>query len=305
MSWGKGYALLTMSKRIHIYIHHRLAKVVRPFPYEQLLPYWSYAVPQYRFLRSRFPSWDGRKKLIIRDKLSASLFFATRKDIQNDLGVKFKVHGHIARPPKVWKKRQLVSSDRYYFQNDCLDVMLDKGHRYGGGLITNATGSGKTRIAAMYFGQIKGYGVFIVDQLDLLEQAKKEIEGHLGEKVGYVGKSKFIPRRITVATIQTLHAHRQDPKFTPWTDRIKAVFIDELHVQMNRSNFDVVVNIQPPVVFGLTATLQMSKKHVRLRAWSLCGPLIYSYPVKQGMAESVLSHGAVVRVVVPNNTRHG
>jgi len=190
-----------------------------------------------------------------------------------------------------------VVSDRGY-QNECVEAMVENGHC--GGLVLSATGSGKTFMAGMYYSRVEGPHLFVVDQLDLLWQAKKEIEAVLGEKVGFVGESKFKPRRITIGTIQTMHRHRRDPKFKRWTKDIQTVLIDEIHVMMNRRNFDVVSNIQPRAVFGLTATLQLKKKYVRTKAWALAGPVIYEFPVQKGMDENVLSRGIVIRVKFRN-----
>lgn len=172
-----------------------------------------------------------------------------------------------------------------------------------GGLILNATGSGKTRIAAMVASRLNCEVLFVVDQLVLLKQAQKDISNHLGEEVGYVGESKFKLERVTVATIQTLHLHRQDPKFLRWFRNVSVIFIDEIHEQMNRSNFDVVQTAKPISVFGLTATLGLSKKPTRLKAYSLCGPVIYEYPVQRGMSEGVLSKGLCVQLEYDNSIK--
>lgn len=287
-----------MGKRqvVHVFLTNRVATLKRPYDYDGLIPYWSYSVPGFQYMMRRFPGWDGRKKLLKWNKLSSGLFLATREEIERETDVQFLVNFKRKTPQERPLEGQ-ITSDRQY-QNQCVDAMVKAGRV--GGLILAATGSGKTRMAAQYGSRVQGPILFVVDQLDLLWQAKKEIEAVLGEKVGYVGDQKFRPRRITIATVQTMHRHRKDPKFIEWTDRIQVVIIDEIHTQLNRRNFDVVANIEPRACFGLTATLQLKKKEVRLRAWSLCGPEIFSFPVKQGMEEQVLSKGIVIRVKVKN-----
>src|ERR1039458_1311967 len=145
--------------------------------------------------------------------------------------------------------------------------------------------------------------LMIVDQLDLLDQAKKDISNHLGEKVGKVGESKFKLERVTVATIQTLHLHRKDKKFLKWFEHVEVICIDEIHTMLNRSNFDVINIAKPLSVIGLTATLGLSQKQVRLKAFSLCGPVLYEYPIQQGMKDSVLSKGIVISFLYTNYIR--
>lgn len=287
-----------MASEVAISVDNRWTRFVSEYPYDDFIPYWSFSVPGYRFMSSKFKGWDGRIKLLKRDRVPTGLFLATRKEIQEKLGVRFRIEENFCYPD-FRKKIQFKSDKAHDYQNQCLQKML-KYSRSGGGLILSATGSGKTRTAGLYFAQLKGYGLFVVDQLDLLEQAKKEIQSFLGEKVGYVGKSIFKPRRITVATVQTLHLHRKDPRFQPWLQKIQASIIDEIHVQLNRSNFDVVADIRPLAVFGLTATLQLKKKPIRLKAWSLCGPVIFEFPLKEGQKRGILSQGIAARVLYEN-----
>lgn len=285
-----------MAIKIRVLISNRTAALVKPYPYEALIPYWSYSVPGAKFAMRYRPGWDGRIKMLKWDELSSGLFRATKKQIEEELGIKFKVKRYGLKLPSIRGGKPIVS--KRYYQNECVDAMEDNG--YCGGLILSATGSGKTYMAAMYYSRVEGPHLFVVDQLDLLWQAKKEIESVLGEKVGFVGESKFKPRRVTIGTIQTMHRHRRDARFKLWTKDIQTTLIDEIHVMMNRRNFDVVSDIQPRAVFGLTATLQLTRKYVRTRAWALAGPVIYTFPVQKGMDENVLSRGIVMRVKFKN-----
>lgn len=283
--------------QVQVLVSNRTATLVKPYPYDELLPYWSYTVPGAKFIMRYKPGWDGKKRMLKWDKVPSGLFWATRKQIEEELPVKFEIHADIETPQL--KKENHVKSERDY-QNACVQQMLLAGFHHGGGLVLSATGSGKTFVAAMYCSRVKGPALFVVDQLDLLWQAKKEMQSVLGEKIGYVGESKFKPRRITIGTVQTMHRHRTDSMFEAWTENIQVVMIDEIHVMMNRRNFDVVSNIQPRACFGLTATLQLKKKDVRTRAWALAGPVCYEFPVQQGMKENVLSQGVVMRVKFHN-----
>src|SRR5262245_34854775 len=158
-----------------------------------------------------------------------------------------------------------------------------------GGLVLSPTGSGKTFIVGMYFKHLVGRGVFIVDELTLLHQAKEELEKVLGERVGTVGESKYRPRRITVATIQTLQLHTGDPEFDEWKSKIRAMVIDEVHLHLNKRTKEVLNDIQPRVVFGLTATLELQKKHIRMAAHAMCGRVIFDYNLKEATEEKFLT----------------
>ena len=154
-----------------------------------------------------------------------------------------------------------------------------------------ATGDGKTYTAAMYFKLIIGNAVFVCDELTLLEQSRQAFESVLCEKVGVVGGGKYDPRRITVATVQTLAHARKRQNFRKWFETVSVVIIDEVHVAINRSNIDVVTSIRPLAVFGLTATLETSKEDVRMRVAALCGPVIFEHTIAEGTKEGHLTAG--------------
>lgn len=283
-------------KKIHAVATNRTVRLLAPYPYDKLVRVWSFSHPQFQYMRGKFGDWDGRIKFLRKDgSLPAGLFWATKGEVARELGIRFKLRTRLEGVVC----RDGIVSDRDY-QNDCVDRML-AAIEHGGGLVLNATGTGKTRIAGIFASRVDAKVCFIVDQLDLLEQAVAELEDTLGEKVGYVGNSIYRPERITVATVQTIHKHIRDKKFRKWFRSLELLIIDEIHVQMAKRNFKTVEKIKPLAVFGLTATLELRKKPVRIRAWSICGPVLYEYPLEQGMKENVLSKGVIVRVLYKNH----
>src|ERR1700756_4602513 len=178
-----------MSAKVDVKVLNRTAFLSRPYDYDALIKHWSFTVPNYRFIIRNYPGWDGRIKLLKRDRLPAGLFWATKKEIEEKEHIKFKIDSRdIGITSGYEKKKWLVSDGKYAFQNDCVDEMCRKA--YCGGLILNATGSGKTRIAAMFASRAMCDILFIVDQLVLLRQAREEIGQHLKERIGYVGESE-------------------------------------------------------------------------------------------------------------------
>lgn len=177
------------------------------------------------------------------------------------------------------------------YQKKAVEAMIESSRT--GSIILAATGSGKTRLAADFYKRLIGKGLFIVDELVLLVQSQIEISKALNEKVGVVGNSEFKPERITIATIQTLSKHRTKLAFKKWFDSINAIIIDEVHLALNKRNLDVVQQIRPQAVYGLTATLQIHKPHVWMPAVALTGPVAFEYPIAEGVEEGFLSKGAI------------
>ena len=283
-------------KKVAVLLTNRFAKFSQPYPRDDLTPYYSFRPPNYKYIPAyRDGFWDGRISLLKRQKVPTGLFLATRRQIEEELGLKFDVKRDFV---EIKFRQEGVTSDREY-QNECVEQMVAAAKNDGGGLVLAATRTGKTFMVASLFSRLVGAGCFIVDELTLLKQAQKELSERMGERVGHVGKGEFNPRRITVATSQTLHLHQDDPKFEQWIDSLQVNVIDEIHVAMNRRNFDIVEAIAPPAVFGLTATLELQKKHVRVKAYALTGPVCYEYPLTQGQAEGHLVPGVVVQILKP------
>jgi superfamily II DNA or RNA helicase len=180
------------------------------------------------------------------------------------------------------------------YQAKAVDAML--GASDCGGIVLVATGAGKTRLTGDFFRRVAGHCLFIVDELTLLEQARKELTQVTGERVGVVGRGEFTPERVTVATVQTLHRRREVAEFKAWFRKVSTIVVDELHLALGKRNLDVVRAARPLACYGLTATLEFEKPHVRKPAAALCGPVIFRYPLAEGVEEGYLSRGVAVCV---------
>lgn len=290
-----------LGMKIKVLLTNRSAQLVKPYPESQLREIFGFVKPGSYFnpLYQKRDSegkrlYSGLYSFLKYDRVPSGLFLAIKDSIEKDYEVKFKID-YARKKPKFKKLKTIGRSDRRY-QNKCI-LAMKKASRVGG-IILCATGTGKTYIAGKYFKSLIGTGVFIVDELGLLQQAQEELSLHLGEKVGYIGNMQYKPQRITVATAQTLHRHRQDPKFKKWHKSLDVVIIDELHEMLGKRNHEIVSNIKPKACFGLTATLQLNKKPVRMKAHALSGPVIYKFPLEEGVKKKYLSPGVVIGVTV-------
>lgn len=255
--------------------------------------------PGYYFSpRYQSGAWDGYIYLYRYGKVSTGLYLDLREELRRE----FSLHEDDQRvAPQFRELPPSLKAQLRGYQEDCIEAMI--AHSKTGGLVINCTGSGKTFIAGGFFARLRGRGCFINDELTLLEQSRRALSSILGEEeVGEVGHGVFSPRRVTVATIQTLHRQRNNPKFQKWFDSLDCVIVDELHVALNRQNSEVLEQIQPKTVYGLTATLELEKPHIRMRAVALAGPPIFSYPLKQGVEDAVISQGVFLQVRFPQHS---
>ncbi len=264
----------------------------------------SYSLPGARFSTRYKPGgrggWDGKRHLMFRDGISTGLFFGMKDELKRQNGITFLVKYELE---DLARTDDTTQSNRQ-FQNDCVKAMLDTPY---GGLILNATGSGKTYIAGLFFRKVAEQAVFVVDELTLLHQARVELSKVLGEPVGVIGNQEWEPQRVTVATIQTLATHKRQTakgratRFRKWALGVGVVIVDELHLALNRRNFKVLDSIKPKRRYGLTATLKLEHKDVRLRAYAQCGPVLYSYSLMKGVKQGYLAQGVVIMADVPSD----
>lgn len=291
LSFGPG----TMYEEINEFLKYR--KVGWEYtPSGKIYIDWKASVAKGRGDPDEPQGWDGYLHLMQGNRIGTGVFLALKEKMEQEFKIKFKVDDQRKSPDLSDTVIYSGSHEARPYQKQCLMQMV--GASKTGGLILNATGTGKTFSTGLYLGCLQGPALFLVDELTLLKQAINELQGVLKEDIGEIGNSIFRPRRVTVATIQTIHRHRFDQSYVDWTRTLQAIIIDELHLALNRRNFQTVAAIRPPVIFGLTATLELKKKSVAYRAYDLCGPVVFEYPLEQGVAEGFLSKGVAVSVQV-------
>jgi len=255
----------------------------------RLKRYFRYEAPGSHFSEAfRTGQWDGFHYLLQRGRVSAALFNQRQKELAKKFDLRISDHRQIP------KFKDLASEGLRPYQIAGLKQMIAASS--SGGIVLVATGAGKTRMAGAYFKRLIGAGVFICDELALLEQSRKALEAEIGEEIGVVGQGKFNPARITVATSQTLHRHRNKKEFRKWFKTIAVTITDELHVEINQRSVEIIQQIAPQASFGLTATLELEKAHIRFPAIALYGPVVFRYPIHEGVEEGYLSRGVVCQV---------
>jgi superfamily II DNA or RNA helicase len=256
----------------------------------RLKKFFRYSVPGAQFSEAyRCGSWDGFQNMLQRGRVATGLFL----EQQETLGKKFQLILTDERRSPAFKDVTSIRQLRPY-QENALVAMISASTC--GGLILSGTGTGKTALAAAFFARLQGQALFVCDELALLSQSRAALAKDLGEEVGIVGSGRFELQRVTCATIQTLHKRRHTSVFRKWFRTLEVVIVDEVHVAINKRNADVIQQIAAKAVFGLTATLEVEKPHVHLPAVAMCGPVVFEYPISQGVEDGYLSDGVIYRV---------
>ena len=263
-----------------------------PSVQQELRDQFSYFDPKAEHVQTYLDGrWDGRRCMLYRGQVDAGLFLGMWEALKVS-GFRFQVRD--LREPPVFHVASSSSKARDY-QVQAVAAMVRASKT--GGLILSATGTGKTYIVAELLKRLKGRGLFVCDELTLLEQSRRMIGKVTGETIGVVGRGEFHPGRITVATVQTLDKHCRVPKFVRWFSSVDVVVLDEIHVALNHRSINVIRAVSPKAVYGLTATLEMQKQDVRMKAMALAGPILFSYSIQEGVDDKVLTPGTVCRVL--------
>lgn len=284
---------------VKVVLTNRWAKFVGTYPKQELEKHFRFHPTGWQWMpKVQSGEWDGWIRLLRYNKVGSGLFLAARSDIEAGAMARFTIVQDTRTQPsfKPYLPNPDIDPPRNY-QLDCIDRMIAAAAT--GGLITSATGTGKTYVTGTFLRRLVGQACFIVDELTLLAQAQEELSKVAGEPVGKIGEGDFNPARLTVATIQTLHSRHKQPFMRKWMAGLGVVIVDEFHTALNDRMFETLRDMTTATVFGLTATLELGKAHVRLPAYNLAGPVIFDYPLEQGVDDGFLTKGLVVSVEVP------
>ena len=122
---------------------------------------------------------------------------------------------------------RLPPMEPYGFQRDIVEVAA----RVGRGVLKIPTGGGKTFIAENLVWELGVSTLYIVPNLVLLDQVYEDFAEDFGEdQVGRIGDGKFDPKTISISTVQTLWARREDPQVQTLLKTVECLIIDECHV---------------------------------------------------------------------------
>ncbi len=113
-----------------------------------------------------------------------------------------------------------------YYQEEAVAVALRRTRT----ILKIGTGGGKTLIAVDIADKLKTDTLIIVPSLILLDQTYDEFCQAFGaEHVGRIGEGDYEPSKITVASIQTLWARRDNQLVNTFLRSINCLIIDECH----------------------------------------------------------------------------
>lgn len=164
------------------------------------------------------------------------------------------------------------------------------------GILWVPTGGGKTEVWAALARTVRCRHIFIVDSMQLVDNAAERLELRTGEKCGRIGEGSWDEQRVTCATFQTLYAALQDKehpfhaKARMLVARAEFLSVDECHVLPADSYWFVVmqfVNAYYRIGFSGTPLARGDKRSVM--AVAALGTVIYRVPAQELIRIGVLA----------------
>lgn len=208
------------------------------------------------------------------------------------------------KPPNLLTLPPLRQDSPWWFQWAATEAL----HQKFRGVLRAPTASGKTNIAALLIKSLPDERVlFLVDQIELLDQTAERFKQLLGEPVGVIGGgSHTIPEtcRICVATVQTLAEKRDKTKKTivsplwtsnqslpvSWLSDVSLLIMDECHCATSDGFFAVAQAFKKAHRrIGLSATPFNRGDLNTMKLIACCGEETYSIPIRSLIEAGVLA----------------
>ncbi|MBC8409970.1 MAG: DEAD/DEAH box helicase [Rhodobacteraceae bacterium] len=170
---------------------------------------------------------------------------------------------------------------------DYQQEMIDHCKTKTVGVIQAKTGAGKTLFALSLILEKQEPTLFLVNTLELANQAIASFVKHTNlavDDIGLIGNGKFSLKPITVGLHQTM-ARLSEPQMDMLNGHIGMVIADEVHICPAKTYYKTMVSLDAKYKWGISGTPKREDGLTRAIFFAT-GPLIYSVP--ESKLESVL-----------------
>lgn len=187
-------------------IYSRIVGVLPDVVNQDLDKTLSYKVANCRFMPAvKNGVWDGVVHLFLSYK--GNMFYTGLMSLVREIlkkhNIEYELVDRRIKPEQNLPNLKFIPSTDYEAR-DYQDFSVDRAIRHTRGILSIATGGGKTIVAVRILSRIRaGNVVFYVLTKDLMEQAYGVLSGCLNEPIGRIGDGTVDIKRINVCTIQT------------------------------------------------------------------------------------------------------
>lgn len=159
-----------------------------------------------------------------------------------------------------------VTYDLEDYQIEAMEALL----KWKRGICEISTRAGKTAIGVACTQRLNLKTLFLVPTKDLLDQTKTEFKKMAGIDVGLIGDSKFDPKQVTVAIINTFNSrlkikNEAQQECVEYLNSIQFLIIDEVH-GISRMHTNVAKYLKNCLYrLGLSATVKVGERKRNLK----------------------------------------
>lgn len=241
-----------------------------------------------------YDAWKERELLKLQSKVRVHCGERPKPDVlEMPLGLWTKFVDYLGYTPEVTDTRnfnlvtkKLTKSNQHLirpYQKEAVEAAI----KHGSGVIEIATGTGKTFCGELLIAHHGVRSIFLAPSKPILDQTYERFCRVFGKSnVGYYGAGKRKHSHITVATYQSVYSSKDPKEFVGYD----AVFFDEAHHIPADTFFEVAQKKLSQAVYrvGLSADVERADGATIL-VEAGCGPIIYSYPAPQAIADGYLA----------------
>jgi len=258
--------------------------------------------PGYRYTKLfKNKKWDGKVSIYGKDVLTG-LLPSLVEDFSNYGLVVNSIQDNRRITPRPLKATNISLRD--YQLAAIKSAFSNRWGAAGGtwwprGVISMATGGGKTRVAAAMIQMLDVPTIFLVHRKDLMYQTAEVFRG-FGIDAGCVGDGLREVRRVTVATVQTLQVNLAVADFS----KFQQLFVDEAHLcaaDLERGNQFVKISAHIPASYrwGLSGTPFMKDKYSDRLLEGTTGRVVYEVNNRELIDAGYLAEGKVTMFDMP------
>jgi len=199
-------------------------------------------------------------------------------------------------PPKggTFDLQGIKMEGKYSYQLDVCKAMIDTPR----GIVSVATGGGKTGISAAVTSYHSRQTLYIVTSKDLMYQGQRDFQRMLGctdFEIGIVGDQVWKPGDwVTIALMDTLVSRLHKKECKQLLAETEVLFIDEAHHAAAETYHTVLEKCPAPVRYGLSGTPLDRTDGADLRLIGNTGPVIIHVSNKQLMELGVTAKTGLI-----------
>lgn len=232
----------------------------------------TFFVPNYWFSpRFKAGNWGGQIYLFSNKKFPTGLLSLVKQAVPNLIVRERKSRVDISDIKDDFLNHKRMNG-KYSYQLDVVKTAIKKRR----GIVSIATGGGKTIIAAGVIKYLDIPTLFLVPTRDLLAQTHKVFTEEIGGKIGIWGNGKEDLQHITVGMPKTITNRISTKKYREFVESIQCIWADECHLAGSKTWQTVLkACIGASYRFGLSGTALVKSDLDNANVMAYMGEEIY------------------------------